>query len=246
MTKDLFSKRAEVYARYRPHYPAELFDYILSFVPCKDQVWDCATGNGQAAVELAQHFRKVYATDISEKQILQAVHRENIQYSVATAESSGLPTDSCDLITVAQAYHWFNFEAFRKEAVRVGTKNAVVALWGYALVICEDAAINSILGIYYKDTVGPYWDKERKHVDKHYTTVLFPYQELPSREFRINVAWDKETFIGYLNTWSCVQHFMKANQYDPVQGFAKEIEKVWDDGVVKKFYFPLFLRIGNL
>src|SRR5882724_4468735 len=126
MAKDLFSKQAEVYARYRPHYPPELFDYILQFVEQKDQVWDCATGNGQAAVELAKHFKHVFATDISEKQILQAVPRENIEYSVASAESSGLPAASCDLITVAQAYHWFNFETFREEASRVGKKTALV------------------------------------------------------------------------------------------------------------------------
>jgi ubiquinone/menaquinone biosynthesis C-methylase UbiE len=246
MAKDLFSKQAAVYVKYRPQYPAELFDYILSFVPQKDQVWDCATGNGQAAVELAKHCKKVFATDISEKQILQAVHRDNIEYSIAHAESSGLPANSCDLITVAQAYHWLNFEAFKEEAMRVGKKNAVVAVWGYSLVVCEDAAINNILGVYYRETVGPYWDKERRYVDDHYKTVLFPYQELPSREFKIDVAWDKETFIGYLNTWSCIQHFINANQFDPVQEFAKEVGKVWQDGVTKKFYFPLFLRIGTL
>ena len=67
--KDNFSKQADVYAKYRPTYPRDLFDFILSYVANKQAAWDCGTGNGQTAKELAVHFEKVVATDISQKQI---------------------------------------------------------------------------------------------------------------------------------------------------------------------------------
>src|SRR5215471_6424602 len=87
MAKDLFSKQASFYAKYRPGYPPELFEYILSFVKQKDTVWDCATGNGQAATELAKYFKTVHATDISEKQLQQAMESDRIIYAMASAES---------------------------------------------------------------------------------------------------------------------------------------------------------------
>src|SRR5438552_13078825 len=115
MAKDLFSNQAAIYAQYRPGYPRALFDYIVSFVTEKETAWDCATGNGQAAVELARYFEKVVATDISEKQLQQAIPNEKITYSVSTAEHTPFADNSFNCITVAQAYHWFNFEAFLTE-----------------------------------------------------------------------------------------------------------------------------------
>jgi ubiquinone/menaquinone biosynthesis C-methylase UbiE len=246
MAKDLFSKQASLYARYRPGYPPELFDYILSFVKGRKAVWDCATGNGQAAVAIAPFFEKVYATDISEKQLQQAVSGNNIEYGVASEDTTTLPDSSVDLITVAQAYHWFNAEGFREEAVRVAREGAIVAIWGYSLVVCDDERVNELLKLFYRLNVGPYWDKERKYVDDHYTTVSFPFHELPAKDFRIQAQWKKEDLMGYLNTWSSVQHFMKANQYNPVDDFATETENVWVDNSVKAFYFPLFLRLGEV
>lgn len=105
MSKDIFSKQANSYAKYRPLYPEELFDHILQFVTERNCVWDCATGNGQAAIALAPHFKQVIATDISEKQLSLAKRYENIQYQFAAAEHTNFPDNSFDLITVAQAYH---------------------------------------------------------------------------------------------------------------------------------------------
>jgi ubiquinone/menaquinone biosynthesis C-methylase UbiE len=246
MAKDLFSKQAEVYARYRPTYPAELFDYILSFVTGRSIAWDCATGNGQAAVVLAQHFKKVIATDISEKQLQQAIPAENIEYSVASAEKTTFPENTFDLITVAQAYHWFNFNAFHDEVMRVATQNAIIAVWGYNLIVGEDEKLSNMIGDFYRQTVGPYWDNERKHVEQNYSTVSFNYDELPSKEFRIYVQWTKEDVTGYLNTWSSVQHFIKANQYNPVEIFSRNLQDAWPQNTAKQFYFPLFLRLGKI
>lgn len=120
MDKDLFSSQAENYARFRPGYPEDLFEYILSFVTSRDLAWDAGTGNGQAALILSRYFKTVIGTDISEQQLLKAAKGDNIRYQLSKAESVNLPDHSADLITVAQAYHWFNFEAFAREVIRVG------------------------------------------------------------------------------------------------------------------------------
>ena len=246
MAKDLFSQQAAIYAKYRPVYPKELFDYILSFVTHRSQAWDCATGNGQAAVELANYFDRVTATDHSEKQLQQAIPHPTIAYMLAGIENTGLPDGGFDLITVAQAYHWFNFEAFHRVVLRVARPEAVVAIWGYSLIQSDELALQTLILRFYKEITGPYWDAERKYVDDHYTTVSFPYRELPSRSFQINVQWTKTDLIGYLNTWSSVQHFIKANGYNPVDEFAPILSAAWTDDESRSFYFPLFVRLGRV
>jgi ubiquinone/menaquinone biosynthesis C-methylase UbiE len=165
---------------------------------------------------------------------------------LAGIENTGLPDDSFDLITVAQAYHWFDFEAFHREVLRVARPEAVVAIWGYSLIQSNEPALQALILRFYKEITGPYWDAERKHVDDHYTTVSFPYRELPARSFQIHVQWSKADLIGYLNTWSSVQHFIKANSYNPVDEFAPALSAVWADEESRSFYFPLFVRLGRV
>jgi ubiquinone/menaquinone biosynthesis C-methylase UbiE len=145
MAKDLFSKQAALYAKYRPFYPAALIDYILSFVERKQTAWDCATGNGQAALLYADQFKKIFATGISEKQIAQATAHPKISYSISEAERTTFADNSFDLITVSQAYHWFQFDAFFTEATRVGKNGCIVAAWGYKLAVCADENINELM-----------------------------------------------------------------------------------------------------
>src|SRR5688572_9965980 len=216
MSKDLFSNQSDIYARYRPGYSSEIIDYILQFVSERHTAWDCATGNGQAALLLAAHFELVHATDISENQLSNAIQHSRIQYSDSIAEKTSFPENSFELITVAQAYHWFNHLAFEKEVKRVLKPEGILAVWGYSLVVSDFMDLNNKLRAFYKATVGPYWDAERKYIDDHYRTIPFPYDELPSAEFTIEQQWNLDDLSGYLNTWSSVQHFIKANSYNPV------------------------------
>jgi SAM-dependent methyltransferase len=245
MSKDLFSAQAKAYAAYRPTYPRELFDYILSFVDERKTVWDCATGNGQAAVVLAQYFDKVEATDISEGQIRNAVQKENIHYQVCPAEKTPFADSSFDLITVAQAYHWLNWKAFREEATRVGKPNAVVTVWTYGLLSTDDERLNRLLNHFYRDIVGGFWDAERKYVDDAYRTVDFDFTPLPSRTFEINLQWTKEQFTGYLSSWSAVQHYIKQKNSSPIVLIEKDLDELWNDEDTRAISFPVYLRIGR-
>jgi ubiquinone/menaquinone biosynthesis C-methylase UbiE len=246
MTKDLFSAQADVYAKYRPTYPKELFNYILSFVKERNVAWDCATGNGQAAQALAEYFEKVEATDISEAQLNNAFQKENIHYQVAQAEHTPFDDNSFDLITVATAYHWLNWDGFHKEATRVGKKDCVVAVWSYHLFTCEDENVEKIIRHFYYDITAPHWDAERKFVDEKYTTIKFDFSPLPSKDFDIQLAWTKEQFLGYLQSWSAVQNYIKQKGSSPIDLIIDDVNAVWKDGEQKAIHFPLFLRIGRV
>jgi ubiquinone/menaquinone biosynthesis C-methylase UbiE len=246
MAKDLFSERSELYAKYRPTYPKDLFDYIFSFVEEKDHAWDCATGNGQAAVILANHFKKVEASDISTAQLEKAVQKSNIQYHLAPAEQTPFADDTFDLITVAQAYHWLNWKEFHKEATRVGKENAVVAVWAYNLFQSEEADVNKIINHFYRDITGPYWDAARKYVEENYRTVEFEFDPLPSKEFVIKLSYTKEEFKGYLSSWSGVQGYIKKNGSSPLILIEKDLDQIWNTEEQKKFYFPITLKMGRI
>src|SRR5256885_13665539 len=124
--KNNFSSQAKIYAQYRPGYPQELFDFILAQVTERNLSWDCATGNGQTAKILARYFKSVGATDISQRQLDQAVRLDNISYSCQPAEHTTFPGDSFDLITISQALHWLNFEGFYREVNRVAVNEAII------------------------------------------------------------------------------------------------------------------------
>jgi ubiquinone/menaquinone biosynthesis C-methylase UbiE len=246
MAKDLFSTQAKFYAKYRPTYPEELYQYVLSFVNDKEKVWDCATGNGQAAQVLANFFKQVEATDISEDQLSNAIQKPNIHYQVSPAEKTPFSDSQFDLITLATAYHWLNWDKFHEEAQRVGKKDCVVAAWAYHLFYSDDKQINEVIKHFYNDIVYTYWDPERKYMEQAYATVKFDFKPLPSKEFKQQIAWNKEQFFGYLQSWSAVQNYIKKNGASPVDLIRRDVELNWKDGAQKGFDFPIFMRIGRI
>ena len=246
MTKDLFSRQAGEYARFRPYYPAAFMEYIMSFVPELQIAWDCATGNGQAATLLARRASRVLATDISARQIAQAAQNPVILYRQCEAEKTPFPNNCFDLITVAQAYHWLNFDLFGREASRVAKAGAWVAIWGYGLIQTEDKVLQEKINGFYQGPVGAYWDPERKYIDEAYTTVPFPFQEIPTPPFVIPVYWRQDELLGYLRTWSSVQHYIRQEAKDPVLELEPLITRHWGNDAAQTFWFPLFLRMGRV
>src|SRR6188768_1799574 len=237
MAKDLFSKQADLYARYRPAYPKELYEYILSFVREKNAVWDCATGNGQAAVVLADYFKKVIATDISAAQIEKATLKKNIEYLVCPAESTLFADNTFDLVTVAQAYHWLKWKEFKKEVTRVCKPEAIIAIWTYNRNKIGDKKIDDTIFSFYENVTKPFWDYERKYVEELYKTVEFDYELLPVKDFETTLNWQREDMIGYISSWSAIQKYIKVNGNSPIPIIEEEINKLWPKGEVKKVSF---------
>lgn len=242
--KDNFSKQASLYAKYRPLYPQAIFDFILGHIQNKHCAWDCATGNGQTAKELANYFTQVFATDISQKQLDNAVHATNIIYSLQLAEQTHFKQDQFDLVTVSQALHWFNFEKFYTEVNRVTKPGGWIAVWMYGGITISPE-IDQIKQDYYSNTLGPYWDTERKWVDDDYAGIPFPFQEIECPIFSIRYEWTMNELEGYLNTWSALQKYILAKNDNPVGPLMKAIGKHWEEGK-RKITFPLHLRMGRI
>lgn len=243
--KDNFSNQAGIYAKYRPSYPPALFDFIVSKVDHKIRAWDCATGNGQSASALANYFEKVYATDISQKQLDHAHKAPNIEYSVQAAEQTNFPDDYFDLVTVSQALHWLRFEEFYAEVKRTGRKNAWIAAWMYNLPTISPE-IDKIIGTgLYKQTLEDYWDYERRWVDENYNTIPFPFDEIECPDLNIDFQWSLEELEGYISSWSAIQKFFLKNGYNPATGFIKEIAGLWE-GEKMAISFVVQMRMGKI
>jgi ubiquinone/menaquinone biosynthesis C-methylase UbiE len=243
MTKDYFSGHSKLYATFRPTYPDDLYEFIFKHLQSRSTVWDCATGNGQVAQYLSLHFDQVFATDISQQQLDSAHQAENILYSVQPAEKTNFQDQTFDLITVGQALHWFELPQFYAEVKRVIKPHGLLAVWGYS-VCSVDPAVDKFFLDFYNNIVEPYWDGARKMVEEEYKNVPFPFDQIATPKFSINVEWTLEEFAGYLTTWSATQKFIKDKNYDPVPEVVKLIQPYWREK--EKVSFPVFLKLGSI
>ena len=244
--RDRFSGHAPLYEAFRPLYPKALYDAILDYCPSRERYWDCATGNGQVARALCSAFREVEATDVSTSQLSMAPRLKNITYRECRAEKTAFEDNYFDLITVAQAIHWFDIPAFLKEAERVGNSGAVLAVWGYGL-LHFGGAIDTLLHHFYMEVVGPYWDGERALIDKKYSTIPFNLREAVDLEgFSIEKEMTPDTLKGYLTSWSSVQNYIRARNVNPVEAFMDTLKPHWEGGSTRTARFPLFGTMGRL
>ncbi len=240
-----FSQQADLYARYRPDYPEELHNFILSKTDSLDTAWDCGTGSGQVARVLANHFKKVYASDISQQQMEHAPKKENIQYFNIPAEDTGFAPNLFNLVTVGQAIHWFNFESFYEEVNRTAKKDALLAVFGYGMVQLTNN-IDDVLHSFYDEMFSRYFSKSRKYINKKYRTIPFPFDEISSPDFERNMEWTLETLEGFLNSWSTVQKYKNDHNSNPVDPVLDQIKSLWESEKSRTVTFPVFLRLGQV
>jgi SAM-dependent methyltransferase len=241
--KDHFSKQAADYAKFRPRYPHEMFEYLGSLAPSRKLAWDCGTGNEQAAIGLASVFDRVIATDASEKQISNAQPHRHIEYHVVPAENSGIKSSTVDLLMVAQALHWFDLDRFYAEARGVLTPNGVLAASAYNLLHIEPA-IDEVVNRYYFKVVGPFWPPERKLIEQ-FADLPFPFREIDSPKFEMTAQWNLDHLLGYLGTWSSTQRFIAANGTDPLEQIIDELLEAWGKPQqVRSVIWLLILRVG--
>ncbi len=241
--KDHFSENTKDYAEFRPTYPTALFEYLSDISPEKKIAWDCATGNGQSAQELSKYFSQVLATDASASQIEQATKQQNIIYSVAVAEKTSIETGSVDLVTVAQALHWFDQEKFFLEVKRVLKPKGVLAVWSYNLLNIRPE-IDDLINHFYAETLESYWQPERKMVEQGYAEITFPFEQIEAPDFAMKQEWDCSQLLGYLGTWSAVKKYKQENGIDPVTELSEEITRLWGDPEEKlEVEWPLNIRV---
>jgi ubiquinone/menaquinone biosynthesis C-methylase UbiE len=243
--KDNFSIHSDQYAKYRPVYPQKLYEFLLKLVPDNKLAWDCATGNGQIANELTKYFDAVYATDISSKQLENAPVNSKITYSVSPAEQTSFTENSFDLITVGQAIHWFNFELFYKEAVRTIKNKGILAVVGYGLNSSYPEA-DAIISHFYHHIIGSFWDNERRYIDENYQTIPFPFTEIEPIYVENKMEWTFEQMMGYLGTWSAVQHYIKQRGENPLDLIYEKLKNTWEKKPTRTIRFPILLRVARI
>jgi len=241
-----FSSVAREYATFRPGYPPELFGWLAEQVPEHGAAWDCGCGSGQASIALADHFERVHATDVAAEQIAAARPHPRVTYSVAAAQSSGLDAQSVDLVTVAQALHWFDVEAFYTEARRVARPGALLAVWTYPRPQLADPALDRAFFGFYRDVVGPFWPPERRHVEANYRTLPFPFAELPHPAFGLEFQWNLEQLAGYAGSWSATARYRRETGSDPLPLLRAALAKAWPAGGTALVRMPIVLRAGVL
>lgn len=244
-SSDHFSCQSAEYSLYRPGYPHMLFEYLASLCAGLELAWDCATGNGQAAIGLARYFRQVIASDSSAEQINKATPHETIDYIVASAEQSGIESQCVDLIMVAQALHWFDLDLFYPEAKRVLKPEGVLAVASYQLPRIKPD-IDAIIDELHHDIIGAYWPPERCHVDNAYRDIALPLAEIPSSGWQMEHNWTLAEFLGYLQSWSAVVYFEREQHQNPVDLIKRKLGGLWGEADSKKrICWPLTLRTGK-
>jgi SAM-dependent methyltransferase len=242
-----FSTVAREYANFRPGYPPELFEWLARQCTAHGAAWDCGCGSGQASKVLAGFFAEVFATDVAAEQIAAARPHPGVKYSVAPAEHSGLPDASVDLVTVAQALHWFDAPAFYDEARRVARPGALLAVWTYPRPEFVEPALDRAFFDFYSRVVGPYWPPERQHVESHYQTLPFPFEEIAVPPFGLELDWHFEQVIGYASSWSATANYRKARDEDPLPMLRERLRAAWPhERETERLRMPLVIRAAHL
>ncbi len=248
--KDRFSAVASTYARFRPVYPPALYDAVLQHVPVRDLALDCGAGNGQAAAALAQRFKTVYATDISAEQLKNAAQAPNIRYVQSPGHvcPPGIADDTLDLITAAQAAHWFAPQAFVDMARQKLRPGGVIAIWGYSFFRSENEKLDrAIMEFGLGPTMlGPYWDPEVLMIGEEYKNYPWPFQPLPAPDIRLEVRWTLAEALGYFQSWSAAKKFIDAKGIDAFYSAAQIVTDAWTKpDVPRSLFVKIALRMGK-
>jgi SAM-dependent methyltransferase len=243
--KDFFSDRADLYATYRPHYPDAFFLRISQLTNDHRVAVDCGTGNGQAAIGLAKYFDRVFALDPSEEQLGRAIADQRVEYRSARAEATGLDDSSVNLVTAAQALHWFDATAFFLEAKRILAPGGCVAVWGYADPILDSIPLHKTLHDFNRGLLEEYWYPERQLLLDGYRTLDFPFREVTFPRFVLEMRWTLAQVVGYLRSWSATSRYAEERGVDPVVELEAALARSWGDPDKQRIVrWPLFVRAG--
>lgn len=241
--KNHFSSNSDQYHLYRPSYPDDLFKWLASITPATNLAWDCATGTGQAALQLARYFDQVIASDASRQQIDQATNHPNIRYQVATENNPDIDAATVDLITVAQALHWFDRDIFFNEVRRVLKPGGILAVWSYNLLTVT-ADIDQLINHLYHVILDGFWPEERHLIEENYQSITLPFPNIDALSFHMNQHWNLPQLMGYLSTWSAVKAYEKQNNINPLSDITSTLQEAWGEPTLQRqVTWPLNVKV---
>lgn len=242
--KDHFSGHAANYANARPHYPPELFTFLATLCPERELACDCGTGNGQSALALAAHFKRVVAIDASEAQLDQAPPHPRVEYLQQAAESISLPADSVDLVTVAQALHWFVIDKFFERVEAVLKTDGILAIWSYGMATVSPE-IDEVVSTLYENILEQFWPPERRLVEAEYKSINFPFSPLSAPALSMECKWSLQQLLDYLLSWSATRRYMEVKGSNPLEIVKAELGVAWGDAPYRVVRWPLHIRVSR-
>jgi SAM-dependent methyltransferase len=201
---------------------------------------------GIALPATGAHFRRVLATDASLDQLGHAQRREGVTYHAAEAARSGLRSGSVDLVSVAQAMHWFDLDPFYEEVRRVLRPGGVLSAWTYERFKIDER-IDERVDEFAEEIVGPYWPPERRHVDSGYASLEFPFASIPAPQFVMRASWDLDQLLAYVGTWSASRRFWQAHGFNPTSDLDAAISPFWGERQSSRpILWRLSLKVGRV
>lgn len=211
--------------------------------------------------QLAQIYKNVIGTDTSPKQLEFAVKQPNIRYQCTSPNMSLSeleqvldlgPQPNVDVVTIAQALHWFDLPTFYQQVKWALKKpNGVIATWCYTVPEVNQA-VDSVFHKFYTVHAGPYWDSARKLVDQRYETIDFPFEPVDGLDgtgpFRFNSekVMDLEEYLTYLKSWSAYQTAKEKGVELLGEDVVDDFKKAWNGDNQKVVTYPVYLRIGRI
>ncbi|XP_076472850.1 putative methyltransferase DDB_G0268948 [Babylonia areolata] len=253
---------ADYYLKYRPTYSRDVFDTIVNF--CKEKesasfslALDVGCGSGQSTLPLTKHFQKVIGIDVSDAQISKAPTQiSNVSFRVGPAEDlSFVDSGTVDLVTVAQALHWLDYQRLYEEAQRVLKPCGALVVYGYGMPTLSEAKSQEVIDYFYTEILGPYWTDGRNHVEEHYQSFSLPFNGWRRNDsLKIEREWTLDELIGYFCSWSAYQKFLFSNPMDGTMGAMRQKlqETLGLDGLsmascerTVKVTWPVFMLMGH-
>nr|XP_010911453.1 putative methyltransferase DDB_G0268948 [Elaeis guineensis] len=251
----LYEKQAEIYAQARPKYPRGWFTKLASLTAHHKRAWDAGTGSGQAAVNVAEHYEEVIATDVSEAQIKHATPHPKVQYvhtplSISEQDLVSMlgGEGSVDLVTVATAVHWFDLPSFYSIVNRVLRKpGGVVAVWSYSYDI---SPLEDVMKRFYVSSL-PYMDDRARYAFEGYRTLPFPFESVglgtegnpTSVDMDLEISFDG--FVELLRTGSAVNTAKERGVDLLSEEVVKELRTAWGGSDIRKVTFKAFMLAGT-
>lgn len=199
-----FSDRAEDYAKYRPTYPQAAIDWIIEEMglPNTLRIADLGAGTGIASRLFAERGAQVVAVDPNPEMLALAKRHTRIRFATGTAEQTGLPASSFDLVTAFQVFHWFKPEPTMAEFRRILKRRGRIAAVG------NSRDYQDAFTLEYSKLIESFSD-EAKAVERGRgvgpvveTFEQGGFERVQRREFRHFHRMDEESFIGYARSAS--------------------------------------------
>jgi len=158
------------------------------------------------------------------------------------AAAAGEPLKGAGFLLKPIQYQQFHFAGFHFALI-----GAVLAVWNYPRPRFEDAELDRRFFSFYSRVVGPYWPPERRHIESGYRTLPFPFEEIETPEFGLELRWNLDQVVGYVSSWSATARYRQALGTDPVPLLRESIAPAWP-GVKTSvpLRMPIGLRVGRL